>query len=117
MNDIWTTVLSTGVGSAITGFIAWFFTRRQYEEQVNSQKVQNFDAALEAYKKMYEDMIGDLKEQVEDLKSENSSLKDELSETRKQVITLTNFVLASAMQKADNNINQEAVSKLKTILE
>lgn len=117
MNDIWTTVATTGVGSAITAFITWFFTRRQYEEQVNSQKVQNFDAALEAYKKMYEDMIGDLKEQVEDLKSENSSLKDELSETRKQVITLTNFVLANAMQKADNNINQEAVSKLKTILE
>lgn len=116
MNDIWTTVASTGIGSAITAFITWFFTRRQYEEQVNSQKVQNFDAALEAYKKMYEDMIGDLKEQVEDLKSENSSLKDELSETRKQVITLTNFVLASAMQKTDNNISQESVDKLKNII-
>ena len=117
MNDIWTTVATTGIGSAITAFITWFFTRKQYEEGVNAQKVQNFDAAIEAYKKMYEDMIGDLKEQVEDLKAENSSLKDELSETRKQVITLTNFVLASAMQRTDHTISQESVDKLKDILE
>lgn len=115
MNDIWITIITTLSGSGITGFFTWLFTRKQYEEQVNSQKVQNFDAALEAYKKMYEDMIGDLKEQVEDLKTENTSLKDELSETRKQVITLTNFVLASAMQKADG-ISQENVDKLKNII-
>ena len=89
-------------------FFGWLFSRKKYNEEVNATKVQNFDAALDAYKKMYEDMIGDLKEQVEDLKSENNGLKEELSETRKQIITLTNFVLASTMQgqKPDaNNLN------------
>lgn len=117
MVDTWIALLSTGVGSGITGFFTWLFTRKQYEEGVNAQKVQNFDAAIEAYKKMYEDMIGDLKGQVGDLKEENESLKAELSETRKQVITLTNFVLASAMQRADGNMNPETFNKLKAIIE
>ena len=79
-------------------FFGWLFSRKKEKVELEGTKVQNFDAALAAYKKMYEDMIGDLKEQVEDMKSENNGLKDELSETRKQIITLTNFVLASAMQ-------------------
>ena len=87
------------LGTAFAGtFFGWLFSRRKYNEEVNASKVQNFDAALEAYKKMYEDMIGDLKEQVEELKTENNGLKEELSENRKQIITLTNFVLASAIQ-------------------
>ena len=86
-------------------FFGWLFSRRKYNEEVNANKVQNFDAALDAYKKMYEDMIGDLKEQVEDLKTENNGLKEELSETRKQIITLTNFVLASAMQGQKPDVN------------
>ena len=118
MESIWVTILSTISGSGITGFFTWLFTRKQYEEQVNSQKVQNFDAAIEAYKKMYEDMIGDLKDQIEDLKAENTELKDELSENRKQIMTLTNFVLANAIQHTDlsNSQDQESINKLKTIL-
>ena len=98
-------------------FFGWLFGRKKYNAEVDGTKVQNFDAAIEAYKKMYEDMIGDLKEQVEELKSENTALKEELSENRKQIITLTNFVLASAMQKADGAVPTEAVNKLRTILE
>lgn len=94
------------LGTAFAGtFFGWLFSRRKYNEEVNATKVQNFDAALDAYKKMYEDMIGDLKEQVEDLKTENNGLKEELSETRKQIITLTNFVLASAMQGQKPDVN------------
>lgn len=94
------------LGTAFAGtFFGWLFSRKKYNEEVNATKVQNFDAALDAYKKMYEDMIGDLKEQVEDLKTENNGLKEELSETRKQIITLTNFVLASAMQGQKPDVN------------
>lgn len=90
-------VLSSGVG----GFFGWLFTRKKYDEEVNNARVQNFDAAIDAYKKMYEDMIDDLKTQNGELKEEVDSLKQELAENRKQIITLTNFVLASAMRKAD----------------
>ena len=92
-------ILTSGVG----GFFGWLFTRKKYNEEVQSTRVQNFDAAIEAYKKMYEDMIDDLKTQNGELKEEVENLKQELSENRKQIITLTNFVLASAMRKADEN--------------
>ena len=90
-------ILTSGLG----GFFGWLFTRKKYNEEVQSTRVQNFDAAIEAYKKMYEDMIDDLKTQNGELKEEVENLKQELSENRKQIITLTNFVLASAMRKAD----------------
>lgn len=90
-------------------FFGWLFGRRKYNEEVEGAKVQNFDAAIGAYKKMYEDMINDLKSQnedlvaqKEDLKKEIEQLKQELSENRKQIITLTNFVLASAIQRGES---------------
>jgi len=111
-------------GTIISGFTSWFFTRKSYAAEVKNKEVNNFDAALDAYKKMYEDMIGDLKEQnadlrgqKEDLKKEIEQLKEELSENRKQIITLTNFVLASALQRADGNVPSETVEKLKEIIQ
>ena len=44
-------VATTGLGS----FFGWLFTRRKYNAEVETTRVQNFDAAIEAYKKMYED--------------------------------------------------------------
>ena len=93
-------------------FFGWLFSRRKYNEEVNSSKVQNFDAALNAYKKMYEDMIEDLKTQNGELKEEVESLKQELSENRKQIITLTNFVLASAIQRGENASNFEDLKEI-----
>lgn len=100
INTLWS-IVSYAATSIITAFCTWFFTRKKYNEEVQSSRVQNFDATIEAYKKMYEDMIEDLKTQNGELKEEVESLKQELSENRKQIITLTNFVLASAMRKAD----------------
>jgi len=101
-------VLTTGVG----GFFGWLFTRKKYNEEVESVRVQNFDAAIEAYKKMYEDMIDDLKNQVNDLKEENASLKEELSENRKQIITLTNFVLANAIRSGESAGNFDDLKEI-----
>ena len=102
-------IFTTGIGS----FFGWLFTRKKYNAEVEGARVQNFDAAIEAYKKMYEDMIDDLKTQNGELKGEVESLKQELAENRKQIITLTNFVLASAMRKADENCD---FSELKEII-
>ena len=82
--------------------LGWLLGKKKYDAEVEGSRVQNFDAAIEAYKKMYEDMIDDLKAQNGELKEEVESLKQELAENRKQIITLTNFVLASAMRKADD---------------
>ena len=112
LGTIWS-VISYTFSSGVGAFFGWLFTRRKYNEEVQANRVQNFDAAIEAYKKMYEDMIDDLKAQNGELKEEVESLKQELAENRKQIITLTNFVLASAMRKADENSD---FSELKEII-
>ena len=111
MEHIWEIVGYLATAFAGT-FFGWLFSRRKYNEEVTSSKVQNFDAALNAYKKMYEDMIEDLKAQNGELKEEVESLKQELSENRKQIITLTNFVLASAIQRGENASNFEDLKEI-----
>lgn len=100
MEHIWEIVGYLATAFAGT-FFGWLFGRKKENQEVESIRVQNFDATIEAYKKMYEDMIEDLKEKNGELKEEVESLKQELSENRKQILTLTNFVLASAMKRAD----------------
>lgn len=96
MVEILVGVISSVISGGIGGFFGWLFTRRKYNAEVKGEEVKNFDAALDAYKKMYEGMIEDLKSNVESLKKENARLNEELSENRKQIITLTNFLLTSA---------------------
>lgn len=112
MEHIWEIVGYLATAFAGT-FFGWLFGRKRESQEVESIRVQNFDATIEAYKKMYEDMIEDLKEKNGELKEEVESLKQELSENRKQIITLTNFVLASAMKRADDSAD---FSELKEII-
>jgi len=111
MEHLWE-ILGFVVTAFVGTFFGWLFGRKKEKVELEGTKVQNFDAALEAYKKMYEDMITDLKTQVIELKEENVSLKEELSENRKQIITLTNFVLASAIQKGSTPENFEELRQI-----
>lgn len=114
--DTLSTILIGLCSAGSGGFFGWLFGRRKYNEEVKGSQVQNFDAALGAYKKMYEDMINDLKQNQEELKQENRDLKQELSENRKQIMTLTNFVLASAIKRADGTLEQEDIENLRKML-
>lgn len=111
MEHFWE-ILGYIIPTACGGFFGWLFGRKKYNAEVEGTKVQNFDAALNAYKKMYEDMIDDLKAQNGELKEEVESLKQELSENRKQIITLTNFVLASAIQQGQPSTNFEDLKEI-----
>lgn len=111
MEQLWEIIGYLATAFAGT-FFGWLFGRKKYNAEVEGTRVQNFDAAIEAYKKMYEDMIDDLKVQNGELKEEVESLKQELSENRKQIITLTNFVLASAIQKGGIPNNFEDLKKI-----
>lgn len=111
MEHIWEIVGYLATAFAGT-FFGWLFGRRKEKVELEGAKVQNFDAALDAYKKMYEDMVDDLKKQIEELKVENNDLKEELSENRKQIITLTNFVLASAIQSQKEVANLDELKEI-----
>lgn len=113
MEHLWEIIGYLGTAFAGT-FFGWLFGRRREKLELEGTKVQNFDAALDAYKKMYEDMIEDLKSQNTELKEEVDSLKQELSENRKQIITLTNFVLASALKSQKEDLG--GLDELKEII-
>lgn len=112
MEHLWEILgyFATAVAGSLGG---WLFGRKKYNTEVEGNRVQNFDAAIEAYKKMYEDMISDLKEQNGELKEEVDSLKKELAENRKQIITLTNFVLKSAIMA---NNDSPGIDELRSII-
>ena len=116
MTEVLSTVLISIATSGVGGFFGWLFGRREANVKIKGEEINNFDRALDAYKKMYEDIIDDLKTQVGDLKQENTALKEEISENRKQVMTLTNFVLASAIKRADSTLDEAAFSSLKEIV-
>lgn len=115
MEQIWSIIVYVCT-TAAGGFFGWLFARKKYNAEVDATKIQNFDSSINAYKKMYEDMIDDLKTQNNELREEVNSLKNELSENRKQIITLTNFVLASAIKRADGE-EVANLSNLKNIIE
>lgn len=129
--DLITGLISLAGTNMITGFASWFFTRRSYNQDVKNKEINNFDASLNAYKEMYDEMIQDLKDNLSEVKEENKALKAqretlnqeierlkaELDETRKQVMTLTNFVLGNALKTSKGVIPAEVVSDLKQIME
>lgn len=96
-------VLITGgvgiVSGALSGFISWFFTRKKYNAEVQSNEIQNMDSALDFYKKFIDDVnvrFDDvvqrnnlLQKQNEELKANNEQLKDDISELRKQMLELS----------------------------
>lgn len=100
MENLWA-IIGGVIATIVSGLSSWFFAKSKYKAEVEGAKIDNFDRAIDAYKKMYEDMIDDLKERNEELKAEVDGLKQELFENRKQIITLTNFVLANAIQKGE----------------
>lgn len=116
MSEILSTVLISIATTGVGGFFGWLFGRKEANVRIKGEEINNFDRALDAYKKMYEDIIEDLKTQVNELKDENTSLKEEVSENRKQLMTLTNFVLAFAIKRADSTLDEAAFSNLKEII-
>lgn len=115
IDSIWLIVSNT-ISVLVSGFSSYIFARSKYKTEVDANKIQNFDSSIAAYKKMYEDMIGDLKGQNQDLKEEVNSLKKELYQNREQLLTLTNLFLVSAMKGQTEKADPEAIGKLMDII-
>ena len=105
-------VISWVASSGILGGAAgWFFSRRKYNAEVKNAEVNNFDAAIDAYKKMYDNMIFEYKQKNEELSEEVNSLKRKLEATERQVLTLTNYILGQALGGQSNIDNLKDIIK------
>lgn len=96
--------------SVVTGILGWLFGKRQSDANAASTEISNFNAAIDAYRKLYEerekiyeDTIGSLKKQVYDVTEENKEL-------RKQIMTVSNFVTAYFIKSGTNNeVNLDSI--------
>lgn len=77
-----------GIGlltTIVSGWTSWFFARRKYNTEVDSNYIQNLSKGLETY----DSIISHNKAEIEYLMKENEELRREIAELRKQVLNLT----------------------------
>lgn len=81
-------VLITGiiglVSTIISGWTTWFFTRKKYNSEVDSNLIQNMKESLDFYRKLSDDN----RERLEEVLKRNEILEQEIGELRKQMFNL-----------------------------
>lgn len=88
-------VLCTAISSAVT----FFFTRRKYNTEVDSQQIHNMGESFDVYKKMMEEALASQKKTMEGIieaqdkkidtsLKENDSLKTQVSQLQQQMLNL-----------------------------
>lgn len=95
-------VLMTVVPSAVTGVLGWVFGRRQSNADASATEVKTFDAALDAYRKLYEERERIYENTIDQLRKQIDSVTEENKELRKQIMTVSNFVTQYMVKRATN---------------
>ena len=72
------------VTSVVSGWAGWFFTRKKYNTEVDSNVIENMKQSLEFYTKLSDDN----KERLEEALKRNAALEDEVKQLRDQMFTL-----------------------------
>ena len=78
------TLVCTSIGSAVT----FFLTKRKYNVEVDSQQIQNMEAAFNTYKKMTDETISAQDKRIEMLQRENENLRTQFNQLQSQMLTL-----------------------------
>ena len=107
-------VLITGVVGVITSIVsswtAWFFARKKYNSEVDSNLISNMKESLDFYEKL----SSDNRERLEEVLKRNSGLEQEVGELRKQMFNLMSSIctdLTCQLRKRDLNLfNEHGIS-------
>lgn len=81
-------VITGGVGLVTTicsSWATWFFARKKYNTEVDSNLINNMKESLDFYEKL----SNDNRERLEEVLKRNAILEAEVSDLRKQVLNLT----------------------------
>lgn len=81
-------LLCTIISSAVT----FFFTRRKYNAEVNSQQIDNINSSFDVYKKMTEETFELQNEKIQQLQVENSELRKQVHNLQVQMSQWINAV-------------------------
>lgn len=112
MTETLSTILIAFATSGITGFFTWLFTRRKYNEEVDSSKIENLQKSLDFYVRLSDDtnkrlteiltMNESLEKQVSELRAENAEFKKLVEKQNEHITALTSQIaeLKSAISNA-----------------
>ena len=93
--------------SIISGIVTFFFTRRKYNTEVDSQQIKNMGDSFDTYRKMMQSNLEAQKESMEMvimsqnqkidmLQKENDSLKAQVSQLQQQMINILGSICLDA---------------------
>lgn len=80
-------LITGGIGlitTIVSGWTSWFFARKKYDSEVDSNLINNMKESLEFYKKLSDDN----RNRLEEVLKRNDELEYEIKELRKQVSEL-----------------------------
>lgn len=76
------------VTSFTSGFTAWFFARKKYNSEVDSNVIQNMQASLEFYQRLSDDN----RSRLDTVLRRNEALETEIRDLRNQVTKLATSI-------------------------
>lgn len=88
-------VLITGavgvISSIVSAWTSWFFTRKKYNTDIDSQLIQNMQESLEFYKNLSDDnkkRLDEVLRRNEELEKRDEKLEEEVRQLKNQMINL-----------------------------
>lgn len=102
-------LITGGIGLITTiasGWTSWFFARKKYDSEVDSNLISNMKESLD----FYERLSTDNKERLEEVLKRNTELEQEVEELRKQMFNLMSSIctdLTCQLRKKDLNLFNE----------
>ena len=110
MEDSNLAVLITGcigvVTTIVSGWTSWFFARKKYNSEVDSQVITNMKESLEFYKHLSDDnkeRLTQVLEQNKEILEQNAKLESEVALLKEQVKNLTERMKESETPKTKKN--------------
>ena len=113
-----TSILITGgiglVTTVVSGWASWFFTRKKYNSEVDSNLISNMKESLEFYEKL----SNDNKVRLEEVLKRNAELEQEVGELKKQMFNLMSSICidltCQVRQRSLNLFNEKATKQTKS---
>lgn len=98
-------LITGGVGlltTIISSWTTWFFARRKYNSEVDSNLINNMKESLDFYEKLSTDN----RERLEEVLKRNAELEQEVGELRKQLFNLMSSICTDlTCQLRKKNLN------------
>lgn len=102
-------LVTGGIGlitTIVSGWTSWFFARKKYNSEVDSNLINNMKESLAFYEKLSTDN----RERLEEVLKRNAELEQEVEELRKQMFNLMSSIcidLTCQLRKRNLNLFNE----------